>query len=91
MVYTPIHNYIYLQSYHIFGWFWTSQVRRLHTSSCSVLDPPLTSMHPLLTPMQFFLAFQELTIAGAVASWFFTRDKTSLHLPVLAAYWRTIR
>ena len=26
IVYTPIHNYIYLQSYHIFGYFWTSQV-----------------------------------------------------------------
>ena len=41
--------------------------------------------------MQFFLAFQELTVAGAVAIWFFTRDKTSLHATVPRSYWRTIR
>ncbi|XP_063713972.1 choline transporter-like protein 1 [Symsagittifera roscoffensis] len=41
---------------------------------------------------QFLVACQLMIIAGAVASWYFTRDKTKLGwFPVLASFYRTVR
>ncbi|XP_071476563.1 choline transporter-like protein 1, partial [Diadema antillarum] len=39
---------------------------------------------------QFILACQQCTIAGAVADWFFTRDKRSLRIPILKSIARII-
>ncbi|CAG0921207.1 unnamed protein product [Notodromas monacha] len=40
---------------------------------------------------QFIIACQHTTVAGSVASWFFTRDKGKLHFPILSSMWRVFR
>ncbi|XP_041483712.1 choline transporter-like protein 1 [Lytechinus variegatus] len=45
----------------------------------------------LLWVTQFILACQECTIAGAVAEWFFARDKSLLRMPILKSIGRIIR
>eukprot|EP00054_Salpingoeca_dolichothecata_P014314 m.80628 g.80628 ORF g.80628 m.80628 type:complete len:645 (+) comp20931_c1_seq1:81-2015(+) len=43
-----------------------------------------------LWTIQFVLAYQECAIAGAVAAWYFSRDK-NLHLPIWASVYRVFR
>ncbi|XP_030838771.1 choline transporter-like protein 1 isoform X2 [Strongylocentrotus purpuratus] len=45
----------------------------------------------LLWVTQFILACQECTIAGAIAEWFFARDKSLLSTPILKSIYRIIR
>eukprot|EP00049_Salpingoeca_infusionum_P001624 m.49727 g.49727 ORF g.49727 m.49727 type:complete len:652 (+) comp11116_c0_seq1:100-2055(+) len=64
MVYTKTDMFVYMQWYHIFGFFWTYEL---------------------------FLAVQEMTVAGAVVKWYFTRDKGSISCcPNLSALARAI-
>ncbi|KAL4235863.1 hypothetical protein ACF0H5_004251 [Mactra antiquata] len=41
--------------------------------------------------IQIVLACHKMTIAGAVSVWYFTRNKSSISLPVLKSIWRIIR
>ena len=40
---------------------------------------------------QYFIAFQEMMLAGTVAGYYFTLDKSSIGTPLLLGYWRAIR
>lgn len=40
---------------------------------------------------EFIIACSELSLAGAVASWYFTRDKSTLHAPLTSSIYRLIR
>ncbi|ESP01318.1 hypothetical protein LOTGIDRAFT_112007 [Lottia gigantea] len=44
----------------------------------------------LIWSSEFIIACQELTISGAVASWYFTRDKDGLSIPIGKSMCRTI-
>ena len=39
----------------------------------------------------FIIACQHMVIAGAVAGWYFTRDKSQLSLPIASSFWRLCR
>ena len=45
----------------------------------------------LLWGSQFLLACQQCAIAGAVAAWFFARDKSQLNWPIMKSVQRIIR
>lgn len=45
----------------------------------------------LLWLANFIIACQHVVIAGAVAGWYFARDKSSLGLPIVKSFWRLIR
>jgi len=40
---------------------------------------------------QFILAFEQMVLAGTIATWYFTRDKSTLRLTVLRSTYRTLR
>lgn len=45
----------------------------------------------LLWLANFIIACQHVVIAGAVAGWYFARDKSSLKLPIASSFWRLVR
>ncbi|CAG0879319.1 unnamed protein product [Cyprideis torosa] len=40
---------------------------------------------------QFIIACQHVVVAGAIATWYFTRDKNKLGWPVIASFYRLVR
>ena len=48
-------------------------------------------MFGILWLTQFIIASQHVVIAGAIATWFFTRDKSRLGLPIGKSVWRLVR
>jgi hypothetical protein len=45
----------------------------------------------LIWNLLFFVSLQDTTVAGAVATWYYTRDKNNLGSPISTAFYNTIR